>query len=60
MQRRHLLASGLLTLSAPGWSIAQALETTKVTIAVGGKNLLYYLPLTVAEQLVLQHVSCET
>ncbi len=51
MQRRPLLASALLTLTAPGWSIAQALETTKVTIAVGGKNLLYYLPLTVAEQL---------
>ena len=51
MQRRHLLASGLLTLTAPGWTIAQALETPKVTIAVGGKNLLYYLPLTVAEQL---------
>jgi NitT/TauT family transport system substrate-binding protein len=29
---------------------AQALERKKVTIAVGGKNLLYYLPLTIAEQ----------
>ncbi|MEZ5644900.1 MAG: ABC transporter substrate-binding protein [Burkholderiaceae bacterium] len=31
--------------------MAQALEKTKVTIAVGGKNLFYYLPLTIAEQL---------
>jgi NitT/TauT family transport system substrate-binding protein len=29
---------------------AQAPEKTKVTIAVGGKNLFYYLPLTIAEQ----------
>ena len=29
---------------------AQAPEKTKVTIAVGGKNLFYYLPLTVAER----------
>ena len=28
---------------------AQALEKPKITIAVGGKNLLYYLPLTIAE-----------
>lgn len=31
------------------WS--QTLEKPKVTIAVGGKNLFYYLPLTIAEQL---------
>ena len=30
---------------------AQALEKPKVSIAVGGKNLFYYLPLTVADQL---------
>jgi NitT/TauT family transport system substrate-binding protein len=30
---------------------AQTLEKQKVSIAVGGKNLFYYLPLTVAEQL---------
>ncbi|MCI4439936.1 ABC transporter substrate-binding protein [Tibeticola sp.] len=50
MKRRLVLASGLaaaLPLSAP----AQSLEKPKLTIAVGGKNLLYYLPLTVAEQL---------
>ncbi|MEN3366067.1 MAG: sulfonate transport system substrate-binding protein [Burkholderiales bacterium] len=30
---------------------AQTLEKPRVSIAVGGKNLFYYLPLTVAEQL---------
>ncbi len=38
-------------LALPAGARAQALERKKVTIAVGGKNLLYYLPLTVAEQL---------
>jgi len=54
MQRRQLIAGGLAamsTLAAPGMLRAQALEKPKTTIAVGGKNLLYYLPLTVAEQL---------
>lgn len=30
---------------------AQTIEKPKVSIAVGGKNLFYYLPLTIAEQL---------
>ncbi len=51
MQRRHLLASGLLAATIPDWAQAQALEKSKLTVAVGGKNLLYYLPLTIAEQL---------
>lgn len=51
MQRRHLIAGGLVAATLPQWALAQALEKTKVTLAVGGKNLLYYLPLTVAEQL---------
>ena len=51
MQRRHLIAGGLATAALPGFSFAQALEKTKLTIAVGGKNLFYYLPLTIAEQL---------
>ncbi|HQR56583.1 MAG TPA: ABC transporter substrate-binding protein [Burkholderiaceae bacterium] len=38
------------TVFVPALASAQALEKKKVTIAVGGKNLLYYLPLTVAEQ----------
>ncbi len=51
MQRRTLLLAGAAGLAAPALATAQALETTKVTIAVGGKNLLYYLPLTIAESL---------
>ncbi|MDR3369225.1 ABC transporter substrate-binding protein [Rhodoferax sp.] len=51
MLRRHLLASGLAAATLPLWTSAQTLEKTKVTLAVGGKNLLYYLPLTIAEQL---------
>ena len=52
MHRREFLvaASGALACMTTG-SYAQALERTKVTVAVGGKNLLYYLPLTIAEQL---------
>lgn len=51
MQRRHLIAGGLMAVTLPQWAMAQALEKPKVTLAVGGKNLLYYLPLTIAEQL---------
>ena len=50
MQRRHLIAGGLAAAALPGFSFAQALEKPKLTIAVGGKNLFYYLPLTIAEQ----------
>ena len=51
MQRRHLVAGGLAAAVLPPFAFAQGLEKPKVTIAVGGKNLLYYLPLTIAEQL---------
>src|SRR5215210_5745912 len=34
-----------------GTLFAQTLEKQKVSIAVGGKNLFYYLPLTISEQL---------
>ncbi len=51
MQRRHLIAGGLAAAAAPHWAFSQTLEKPKLTLAVGGKNLLYYLPLTVAEQL---------
>jgi len=40
---------GMLAVSSGAW--AEALEKQKVSIAVGGKNLFYYLPLTIAEQL---------
>ena len=51
MQRRQLLATGIAAATLPLWTYAQSLEKTQLTLAVGGKNLLYYLPLTVAEQL---------
>ena len=52
-RRRFLLqaSTALLSASLPGTGRAQVVEKGKVTIAVGGKNRLYYLPLTVAEQL---------
>ena len=51
MQRRLLIqASSAALISAPALLRAQALEKPKLTLAVGGKNLLYYLPLTIAEQ----------
>ncbi len=40
---------GTLLLRARGAVAAEAPEKPKLTIAVGGKNLLYYLPLTIAE-----------
>jgi len=44
-----LFLAGYLTFNTN--LFAQVLEKPKVSIAVGGKNLFYYLPLTVAEQL---------
>lgn len=49
--RRHLVVASASLLAAPALVRAQALEKPKLTLAVGGKNLLYYLPLTIAEQL---------
>ena len=51
MQRRQLIAGGLAAAAMPTFALAQGLEKPKVTVAVGGKNLFYYLPLTIAEQL---------
>lgn len=42
-----VMLAACLTTSA----FAQSIEKSKVSIAVGGKNLFYYLPLTIAEQL---------
>ncbi len=51
MHRRELLLAGAAALlAAPRFARAQALEKPKLTLAVGGRNLLYYLPLTIAEQ----------
>ena len=52
MQRRQLLRAGLAgpaLVVLPAIARAQAVEKPKLTVAVGGKNLLYYLPLTIAE-----------
>jgi NitT/TauT family transport system substrate-binding protein len=52
--RRRLLAASAAAsafIVLPSMARAQAPEKRKLTIAVGGKNLLYYLPLTIAEQL---------
>jgi NitT/TauT family transport system substrate-binding protein len=51
MQRRSFVFYGAATLAAPSLVRAQAVEKPKLKIAVGGKNLLYYLPLTIAESL---------
>lgn len=54
IRRREFLATSAAALAAaalPSLGRAQAIEKKKLTIAVGGKNLLYYLPLTIAEQL---------
>ena len=48
--RRSVLLAAAVTLLFPALVAAQTPEKKKVTIAVGGKNLLYYLPLTIAEQ----------
>lgn len=53
--RRTLIAAAAvsaITAMAPTFSsVAQAAEKTDITIAVGGKSLYYYLPLTIAERL---------
>jgi NitT/TauT family transport system substrate-binding protein len=55
MQRRRFLVSSAAAaasfIAVPSLVRAQSIEKPKVSIAVGGKNLLYYLPLTVAETL---------
>jgi len=50
MRRRTLVTATGTALVLPKLLHAQAPEKTRLTLAVGGKNLLYYLPLTIAEQ----------
>ncbi len=50
MQRRHLMAGGLAAVVLRPPAFAQTPEKPRLTIAVGGKNLLYFLPLTIAER----------
>ena len=45
---RAIAALALAAFAATAWS--QAPEKKKITIAVGGKSLFYYLPLSVAER----------
>ncbi|MDI9234428.1 ABC transporter substrate-binding protein [Limnohabitans sp. HM2-2] len=45
------MVGSMAATALPQLAQAQALEKPKLTIAVGGKNLFYYLPLTIAEQL---------
>jgi NitT/TauT family transport system substrate-binding protein len=49
--RRDFMVGSMAATALPQLAQAQALEKPKLTIAVGGKNLFYYLPLTIAEQL---------
>lgn len=49
--RRDFIVGSMVAAAWPQLAQAQALEKPKLTIAVGGKNLFYYLPLTIAEQL---------
>ena len=52
INRRDILV-GAAAVSALGFApraLAQAPEKAKVALGVGGKNLLYYLPLTIAEK----------
>lgn len=49
--RRDFMVGSMVAAAWPQLAQAQALEKPKLTIAVGGKNLFYYLPLTIAEQL---------
>ena len=51
MQRRSFVLAGTSLIAMPAFVHAQAVEKPKLTLAVGGKNLLYYLPLTIAESL---------
>ena len=43
MQRRTFTHASAAFIAAPSLVRAQALEKSKVSLAVGGKNLLYYL-----------------
>jgi len=51
LQRREFIAAGMASTLLPTQAWSQTIEKPKVSIAVGGKNLFYYLPLTIAEQL---------
>ena len=51
LNRRRFSLLAAATLAAPTLRAQGKLEKTKVAIAVGGKAAIYYLPLTISEQL---------
>ena len=51
LQRRTFITATSLLASAVQAQTPDKLEKPQLTLAVGGKNLLYYLPVTIAEQL---------
>src|SRR2546430_13598088 len=51
MSRLPVRAAALLLAVAAATRAAEKLEQPKVPIAVGGKTLFYYLPLTLADRL---------
>ncbi len=55
MHRRSFAAvaasAATALIALPALLRAQTVEKPKLTVAVGGKNLLYYLPLTIAESM---------
>jgi NitT/TauT family transport system substrate-binding protein len=47
---RRTFTAGISAIAFAPRALAQAPERAKITLGVGGKNLLYYLPLTIAER----------
>jgi NitT/TauT family transport system substrate-binding protein len=47
---RRIFTAGIAAGAFAPRAMAQAPERSKITLGVGGKNLLYYLPLTIAER----------
>jgi NitT/TauT family transport system substrate-binding protein len=47
---RRSFTAGTAAFAFAPHAMAQAPERAKITLGVGGKNLLYYLPLTIAER----------
>jgi NitT/TauT family transport system substrate-binding protein len=51
MNRRSFVVAAGALIALPAFVRGQVIEKPRLTIAVGGKNLVYYLPLTIAESL---------
>jgi NitT/TauT family transport system substrate-binding protein len=48
---KRLVAAAMLTVASASLALAAAPEKTSIELGVGGKPLLYYLPLTLADRL---------